>query len=189
MAVNKEQIEELGKSLIQLLPKDGAPKGNKSLIQEFIKANDTLNEDDYWEIRNSLIAKGLIGKGRGKGGSVYLLTQQPKSPTAKLKRKKSEKDLYDPFMKVLNDFWVKDNQIKSFVIEKTAKGKKRTPGKWTRPDVTLVSVQTYAFIPGKNLEVVTFEIKPIQAYDVAGVFETAAHSVFAHKSYLAVESV
>lgn len=34
---------------------------------------------------------------------------------------------------------------------------------------------------------VTFEIKPELIHDVAGVFETASHSVFAHKSYLAIE--
>lgn len=90
---------------------------------------------------------------------------------------------------MLNDFWVKDNQIKDFVIENTSKGKKRTPGKWTRPDVTLVAVKAYAFTPQKILEVITFEIKRASVYDVSGVFETAAHSVFAHKSFLAVESL
>jgi hypothetical protein len=60
MALNKEQIEKHGVSLLNLLPKDGALKGNKSLIQEFLKHDETRSKDDYWEVRNSLIAKGLI---------------------------------------------------------------------------------------------------------------------------------
>jgi len=48
-------------------------------------------------------------------------------------------------------------------------------------------MRQYPFLPGKKIEIITFEIKP--NYDTAldGVFEALAHSAFAHRSYLAVD--
>jgi hypothetical protein len=37
MALNKEQSDKYGEALLKLLPTDGTPKGNISLIQEFLK--------------------------------------------------------------------------------------------------------------------------------------------------------
>jgi hypothetical protein len=44
----------------------------------------------------------------------------------------------------------------------------------------------YTFTPGKRLEVITFEVKEGLDAAVEGVFESLAHSAFAHRSYLAV---
>jgi hypothetical protein len=32
-----------------------------------------------------------------------------------------------------------------------------TGGRWTRPDLVSVAVRTYRYLPGKHMEVVTFE--------------------------------
>ncbi len=42
------------------------------------------------------------------------------------------------------------------------------------------------FTPGRRLEVITFEVKEGLDAAVEGVFESLAHSAFAHRSYLAV---
>src|ERR1017187_2686853 len=85
--------------------------------------------------------------------------------------------------------YVKDNRIKRFISEITAsQGRRSTGGKWTRPDFTLIAVRTYSFTPGKSLEVITFEVKPDLNTALEGVFESLAHSVFAHRSYLAVDT-
>jgi hypothetical protein len=61
-----------------------------------------------------------------------------------------------------------------------------TPGgRWTRPDVALVAMQTFPYVPTKVFQVITFEIKPDLGTGLDGVFEAAAHSAFAHRSYLA----
>ena len=49
-----------------------------------------------------------------------------------------------------------------------------------------MSVGNYQFIPGKSVEVITFEIKPEDAQGVEGVYEAASHSAFANRSYLAL---
>jgi adenine-specific DNA-methyltransferase len=63
--------------LLALVPPDGTPKGNIRLIQE-----SGLSEDDYWPLRNKLIEQGKIGKGKGKGGSVYRLVAEDSSETS-----------------------------------------------------------------------------------------------------------
>ena len=99
----------------------------------------------------------------------------------------NEASLYQPFLETIRGDWAKTNSIRDFVCEITAhQGRRDTGGQWTRPDVTFIAVRTYPFIPGKKLEVITFEIKPIGCYGIEGVFETASHSVIANKSYLAL---
>jgi hypothetical protein len=53
-------------------------------------------------------------------------------------------------------------------------------------DITLVGVRAFAFVPGKRLEVITFEVKPNLDQALDGVFEALAHSAFAYFAFLAV---
>lgn len=181
--------QEIETAILSLVPKDGKPIGNKTLLAELRKKYKELPEDDFWKARNDLIDSGKISKGRGKGGSVYLLEiaqpevkkDEPKKPRIK------ENDLYEPFIKVVKEFWVKDNDIDEYLIANTSnQGKKKTGGRWTRPDVTLISIKNYQYVYGKIMEIVTFEIKPEDNYGVESVFETASQSVFAHKSFLCI---
>lgn len=184
-----EEKENFKKELLELIPKDGKPIGNVTLLEKFT-TETKKSEDDYWSVRNELITEGVLGKGKGKGGSVYLLkteilasTDKPSTPIKKIK----EKDLYKPLLETLKSFWTKDNDIKNYIIEITAnQGSKDTGGKWTRPDITIIDIKTFPFYPNKILEVITFEIKPNDGYGIEAVFETAAHKLFAHKSYLAI---
>ena len=162
---------------------------NKKFLSGLKKKDPTLNDDEYWATRNTLIANGVLSKGRGKGGSVYrreiVLPQNKKEAIKKVRL--AEKDLYAPFMKVVREFWTKDNDIDDYIIEDTSsQGKKKTGGRWTRPDVTLISIKNYQFVYGKIMDVLTFEIKPQDNYGVESVFETASQSVFANKSFLCI---
>ena len=74
------------------------------------------------------------------------------------------------------------------LVTGTGKKKKRASGKWSRPDVTLVQVNSYDYLPQPVLELTTFEVKKFaDAEDMRSVFETAAHSRWAHFSYLVAE--
>ena len=174
------------------IPKNGDAIGNKRLLTDWLADAKkqfaiTLTEPDYWEVRNTLIENGTIAPGRGKGGSVYRLNTAPSATAVEVAPAVSEASLYEPFQKMLNDTWGKANGYKDFVTETTAAGGRRlTGGKWTRPDLVLIAVTRFPFIPGKVLDLVTFEIKPTNSYGIEGVYETASHSVYAHKSYLAL---
>lgn len=181
--------QKLEEALLSLIPKDGKPKGNKALLAELRTKFNDITDDEFWKSRNDLIDAGKLSKGRGKGGSVYLpevLQRETKKDDSKKPRIK-ENELYDPFMRVVKEFWVKDNDIDEYLISNTSnQGKKKTGGRWTRPDVTLISIKNYQYVYGKIMEVITFEIKPEDNYGVESVFETASQSVFAHKSFLCI---
>jgi len=190
--LNEQTEHKASELLLSLVPKDGTSVGNVTLLQDFLdrskkKLNENFAEEVYWQVRNDLIEKGALERGRGKGGSVRLIADTSATKRVRLRGYRKESDLYDPFHKTIQTDWVQEYDIREFVSEISAhKGRTDTGGKWTRPDVTLVSVGNFQFIPGKSIEVISFEIKPVDAYGVEGVYETASHSAFANKSYLSL---
>jgi len=190
--MTKEEREELKAMLLALIPEDGGSIGNKTLRQKFTKKGkkivSDITEEDYWDIRNDLLDDGEIAKGRGRGGSVFrLIEDEDESVETATDEVKSESDLYEPFYKTLQDYWVKEKDLREYVVQQThSQGRRKTGGTWTRPDMAIVSVGKYTYVPGKILEVTTFEIKPRGSLSIVGVFETAAHAAFAHRSYLAL---
>lgn len=179
----KDEFKQKIETLLAHIPTDGNPIGNITLQKK-----SGLNGDEYWLPRNQLIENGVIGKAKGKGGSVYLLSPKTISASTPISKKKHlESKLYPDFEKWLTDFWVKDANVTTFFVERTAsQGKKRTGGKWTRPDFAVVAINTYRYLPGKFLEVISFELKRNIQDALTGVFECAAHSAYAHRSYLAI---
>src|ERR1700690_1500359 len=154
-----DENERLSDILFDLVPADGATKGNVTLLEELResakkKLQIDLTDEAYWEVRNDLIAQGLIEKGRGRGGSVYRVQVKPKdTKTAKPKIKESA--LYSKIDQYIQKAWVKDNGITLFVLERTAsQGKRKTGGKWTRPDFPLIALKSFPYIPGKVLELI-----------------------------------
>jgi len=190
--ISEETEQKASDLLLSLVPKDGKPIGNTTLSQTFLeqskkKLDENFAEDVYWQVRNHLIEKGKLERGRGKGGSVRLIADTLKPKDRPARKYAKESNLYEAFHQTIQTEWVQDYDITEYVSEVSAhKGRKNTGGKWTRPDVTLVSVGNYPFIPGKSVEVITFEIKPADAHGVEGVYETTSHSAFASKSYLAL---
>lgn len=182
-----DQYDELKSKLDRLfaeISQDGRPIGNISLLKK-----SGLKADEYWQLRNQLLEQGKIGKGKGKGGSVYRLKESTETLPKKRgpKKKGVETKLYANFEKWLTDFWVKEANLTWSLVEKTAhQGSKPTGGKWTRPDFAIIAINTYRYFPGKFLEVISFEVKPSLQDGLAGVFECAAHSVYANRSYLAI---
>ena len=165
------------------VPKDGKTKGNFTLKNEL-----GWDEEKYWRIRDELVSDGDIALGKGKGGSVFRVAQVSAAvPGAASGKYKAEKTLYKPFLEVVATDFVKDKKLKNVVSQITAnQGQKKTGGKWTRPDVVLISVGTYSYLPGKFVDIISFELKIESDFGVSGVFETAAHSRFATKSYYCV---
>lgn len=184
--------------MFELVPVAGKTITNRALRQGFRRAfpDDEITDDDYWLIRDSLIEDGAIQSGRGYGGTVRRVLLEGRAPEpqataavaeAAAASLRAEADLYEPFLEAIQKGYTRTNGIRRFVSEITARqGRRLTGGKWTRPDITLLAMRTYTFTPGKRLEVITFEVKEGLDGAVEGVFETLAHSVFAHRTYLAV---
>lgn len=168
--------------LLDQIPADGTTIGNTTLISKL-----GWEEDKYWSVRNELVTDGVISIGKGKGGSVFRISVTKKEKKRKKEEEyyKKEKNLYEPFRDVISDKYIKDKDIKNHIVQITAnQGAKDTGGKWTRPDVVIVAINTYSYLPGKIMDIISFELKTYIDFGVAGVFETAAHSKYATKSYL-----
>lgn len=97
----------------------------------------------------------------------------------------SEADLYVPVSGALTRGWIPQEDLRDFVVEITAnQGSRSTGGLWTRPDISILGVTCHPYIPGRNLDITTFEIKKSIGEGIYGVFEAAAHSAFSNRSFL-----
>lgn len=158
---------------------------------------------------------GIVDQGRDRGGSVRFLREDQKQAYKAAENQQEqalkgyegreegdqegravdegsdgawsrEEALYAPVAQTLQEHWARDRSFKWFRLEITAKqGRRQTGGRWTRPDITVVSLSRYRYIPGQHLEVWTFEIKTKEAADVTAVYEAVAHTRFATRAYVA----
>lgn len=86
---------------------------------------------------------------------------------------------------VLRNDWAKDRRANFLSVENTAhQGRRTTGGTWSRPDLVTVEIKTYVHVPGKFLELTTFEVKPADVVNVQPVYEALAHRRSATHSYV-----
>lgn len=183
--------EDLKAELLGRLPRTGEAMGNYALIREL-----GWPDDQYWKIRSHLIEEGRVERGRGRGGSVRLVlatdaedlaggTEATVVGEAALVSL-GELELYEPMRDVIATAWAKDRLADPLcVIDTSRQGRRSTGGRWSRPDIVSVEVKTYLHLPqGKYIEVTTFEVKPVDAVDVAAVYEALSHRRSATHSYV-----
>ena len=65
--------DSLRELLLSIVPDDGSAVGNLALAAAMREIVPDLSDETYQRIRDGLIAEGALGKGRGRGGSVFLL--------------------------------------------------------------------------------------------------------------------
>ena len=176
--------------LLALVPPDGSTVGNTALIRQL-----GWGDNRYWYARDSLLEAGVIVRAKGRGGAVRRAHPDESSTSAANVEAEligeaalaylHESDLYPDIKSTLETFWAKERQIEPLAVEITAsQGSKATGGRWTRPDLVSVAVRTYRYLPGKYMEVVTFEVKPSDAISVTAVYEALAHLRSATHAYV-----
>jgi hypothetical protein len=190
MSINTtpNQLAALEEQLLSKVRERGGHAGNVTLLREL-----RWQDDQYWSIRDRLLDSGHLQLGRGKGGSVSLVTSNepeavvpPSQDTAALLRTiTSEASLYEPVAEVLRKEWSRYMRFREHVVEVTAKqGRRDTGGTWTRPDIVVAALRSFPYVPGKFFDLITFELKSIEGMDVTGVFEALAHRRAATQSYV-----
>jgi len=193
--LSEQEIAAREEELLSKVPAAG-PIGNVSLRTAL--SGQAWSEEMYWAVRNRLIERGVLEPGRGRGGSVRRASATPaisasslaittpipaSSPVASL----SERDLYVPMAGVIRSKWANDYRLDSHLVEITAQqGARPTGGRWTRPDITVASFKTFAYVPGKHFDLITFEVKPHDTLDVTVIYEALAHRRAATRSYALV---
>lgn len=176
--------------------------GNKSLRDALGWSGNTAR---YWKAHSRALDNGEIVSGRGKGGSVRLatldaedtdgpdITSQTTKGTNKVpsvprpaqqEEKPKEADLYPGAKVAIENGWVKSANYDDYLLEITAfKGKAATGGKWSRPDLSILAVKAFPYLPSRIFDIVTFEIKPENQISVEAIFEALSHQQFATRAY------
>jgi hypothetical protein len=139
---------EYQKILMNLVPESGDNIGNVSLREQLrekiVGQGDTLSDEDYWLLRDSLIDSGLLEQGRGRGGSVHRIKTVAAAPVSatgsavkgvaipadavldtietieEVVEERTEASLYEPFHKAIVNGYTKDNRLKRFISQITA---------------------------------------------------------------------
>ena len=117
----------------------------------------------------------LVSTGSGRSRSVW----------RNIRKYNKEHDLYPPMRAEIGLRWA-DTAPHDFVEPDrfcavlATHGDKR--GRWGAPDITLIGGKTLPLLPGKFLDVVTFEVKP--GLDITGLYEALSHRTHATYAYL-----
>ena len=184
----EQQIKDLEEVLLAEIGKQGGKAGNIFLQRELKWDGDT-----YWAIHQRLIDAKRLRPYRARGGAVALVdggmagraAEKLPVEAAHQDAFAKEKPLYEPVAAILATSWAKDQGFRQHKVEITAnRGGLKTGGTWTRPDVVLAAYRIFPFLPGRYLDVITFEIKPRAWIDVTAVYEALAHRRAATQSYV-----
>lgn len=158
--------------------------------------------DKYWKIHSSLFDAGIIEKGKGYSGTVILVPDSPReiagfdildvesdisaqSPVPVEEIILSEDELYAPAQEQLSRNWAVRQNLDSIHIENIAKqGRRDTGGSWSRPDLALVALKSFEYIPDRIFEIHTFEIKASYEVTVKGVMEALSHRESATRAFV-----
>lgn len=148
----------------------------------------------FGAIRDSVEDAGLILRGRGRGGTVRRVPTQAPEPVGEtgaavvaedvVEALQRELDLYEPLRKVIAAEWAREHRAEPLAVEITAQQGRRATGIWARPDIVSIEVRTFEYVPGKFIEVVTFEVKPADGISVQAVYEALAHRRAATRSWV-----
>lgn len=173
-------------ALLDKIPPDGSNIGNITVRRAL-----GWDEAKYWPIRDSLYTKGYVGLFRCRGGGVRRIFGLTATPTVTARAahatesQKSESEYYADLETTLREQWAKDMGLENYLVQVTAQqGRRDTGGAWTRPDIVLVSVTNYRYIPGRQLDVNTFEVKLADQADIKAVYEALAHCRASTSAYL-----
>src|SRR5690348_5652942 len=196
MTVDPATLHGDHQTLFTTLPADGTTTSNPTLQRRL-----GWDSDRYFRARDALVDMGLVVRGRGgvvrrvlaestvEERTVAVVVEagaDPLTTAAAVEAVvKNELVLYEPMRHVIATDWAKDHRRDPLAVEITAlQGRRATGGMWSRPDIVSVEVRTFAYVPGKYLEVATFEVKAANAINVQAVYEALAHRRAATHSYV-----
>ena len=159
-------------------------------------------DEKYWKMHRFLFDAGQIEKGKGYSGTVIIVPGEPvvieleenlnlpisvtaQSPVDADETPLTEDQLYAPAQKELAENWSIRHSLDSIHVENIAKqGRRETGGSWTRPDLALIALKTFEYLPERIFEIHTFEIKASYDVTVKGVMEALSHREAATRSYV-----
>jgi adenine-specific DNA-methyltransferase len=71
MSIGTDDLRAL---ILEVVPPDGTPIGNQSLLAALRQQEPSVSDAEFQAARDVLVADGELAKGRGRGGSVFRVT-------------------------------------------------------------------------------------------------------------------
>lgn len=193
MDFSPEEIEKMKETIFENIPEYGRIT-NKELRENI---NQPWTDDYYTQIRNLLIYDGKIVARKGRGGSVERVLRSDEYSVADTNSDQTinpeasnfdiENKLYEPFSKQLREKWLKYEAFDDFKVETTyavGGGKQQKGGIWSHPDISVAGYRTFQYVPGRFLEIITYEVKTSANLNITSIYEALAHRRAANKSYV-----
>jgi hypothetical protein len=196
-----ERISEDARAIYEALPSDGSRVSNAKLRSRADLRH--IDDDAYTRAKGELLTSKLVQAGVGRTGTLARVLKDELAEaeagadhaieTAATIRGgvENESDLYSPFRSWLTSTGLAGGSaFGAAAITASGKGRVRAGGRWSRPDVTAVTVTNFELLPGATVEVSSYEIKrAADAERLESVFEAAAHGRWAHRASLVIERV
>ncbi len=186
--MGQDDLAQRRQQLLAAVPETGDTISNKRLREKL-----GWDLETYQAVKETLVHDETLEVGRGRGGTVsrtkaaVIAPQKDEHSADEPSRRKVERKLYPRFLDALRK-WAADQGWTDHLVEQLAhQGRRNTGGNWTRPDFVVVGYKKYEYTPGVVRDVETFELK-LANCGIDAVFEAAAHSRIATKSYLAIEA-
>lgn len=180
--------QAIAKYILELLPEDGSPVLNRVMLTMIARRSEVrIDPEQYSTAVDTLAQAGKIGRSRGQGGKVFLLqSTEPTGPpeaqhtgwTESALMAKLDGYLRGPFRRLLDI-----PCDASWTVADTSTIGPRT-GRWARPDFVAVSIMRFQLLPGRQVDVHSFELKAENGGTVQGVHEALAQTRFTHFGHL-----
>ncbi|HVY59816.1 MAG TPA: hypothetical protein VHA77_18335 [Xanthobacteraceae bacterium] len=189
--VAKISAKEIAERILALLPEDGTPVLNRVMrIMLSRELQRPVEPDLYFAARDLLLKNQKIGRLRGQGGQLFLLTEQPsKQPVtqgAEVGTPWPEHRLMSPLRQYLEGAFRQGLDLPDegvCIVHETASfGPQR--GQWARPDYIMVTAMRFKLLPGSQVDVHSFELKTETGGTVQAVHEALAQTRFTHFGHL-----
>jgi len=191
MAQARVAPDRIGDELLRLLPRDGGSIPNRAALAMLSKRLGTpVASDTYFKARDALLDKGLVGRVRGQGGSIYVIADTPSTapePDDPADTGIPERQLMAPLHTALKTSFRASLDLPRdapdpIIEDISTRGPKK--GVWARPDFVFVSVSKFAVLPGAHVDVHVFELKNEAGAGVRAVHEALAQARFANFVHL-----
>lgn len=176
--------------IMALLPVDGTPVLNRVMRAMLTRATQALvSQDEYFSARDRLLEAGRIGRRRGQGGQIFLLSAEEPEPASPAPGPAPElwpeRALMPPLQRYLEGVFARGLDIGdgcALVQDISRLGPYQ--GRWTRPDFLFVSGLRFRLMPGVQVDVHAFELKTEAGGSVYAVHEALAQTRFTHFGHL-----
>lgn len=179
-------IQVLADRLMHILPPDGRQMSNleaRTLLGRAIEA--PVEGKTYFSVLAQLEREGEIKRARGPGGAVRLA--KPRTPALATPRRRFDEYLLMPSLHKYLDlrFWRRlelpdDAYWKVF---DTASGGAQD-GQWRRCDFAGIAIAPRTVLPGKDIDLYSFELKATDSGNISAVAEAEAQTRGSNYGYL-----